>query len=250
MQNKLGDLFSLTQFLNFYPFENSLNAWKYVLEPLSRNDGQGLENLRLALQSISLRRIKHTNIARRKEEKFEYVTLNERERQLYVSTRSEARKLLVLTTGKSQGHILLRAISACRQICSHGDSVADGPHTGTQPETDACDKCGDLISGSGSSFHGTCGHRICSECITEQVGAESLGPDLSPKSCWVCQVPTLPAYGLESRMETSRIEWEVTAPPVTKISSKIDKVLWNLHTLEISSSFFGEEPIKRHVSRR
>jgi hypothetical protein len=180
----------------------------------------------------------------RKEERIEYVTLNDRERQLYLSTRSKARELLVLTTGKSQGHIMLKAISACRQICSHGDSVADASHA--QLEIDACDKCGDPISDCGSSFNGTCGHHICSECIIEQFGAESLGSDQTPRSCWVCQEPILPASDFGSRTETSSImEWESTTPSVTITSSKIDKVLWNLENLESSSSSFEKDPIKR-----
>ncbi|KAH9208112.1 SNF2 family N-terminal domain-containing protein, partial [Leptodontidium sp. 2 PMI_412] len=119
VQNKLSDLFSLTQFLGFIPLENHANARKYILEPLSRRDPEGLENLRLALQTISLRRTKDLCSARRKIEAIEQVIVNVRERRCYNTTRAEAKKALGSATGKSQGEILLRAISTLRQICSH-----------------------------------------------------------------------------------------------------------------------------------
>jgi len=137
VQNKLSDLFSLTQFLEFHPLDTHANARKYILEPLSRNDPQGLENLRLALHAISLRRARQACSTRQRFERVENVILNETEKELYVRTREQARKLAALSTGKAQGDVVLRAISTLRQICSHGDS--------TIPKSESCDKCGNPI---------------------------------------------------------------------------------------------------------
>ncbi|PMD59403.1 uncharacterized protein K444DRAFT_411279 [Hyaloscypha bicolor E] len=198
VQNKLGDLFSLTQFLGFEPLENHANARKYILEPLSRKDSQGLENLRLALQVISLRRTKQSCSNRRRIETVEKVILNERERCCYIATRDDAKRSLSSAPGKSQGRILLRAISTLRQICSYGGSIIDAtPDIQPTREHSICDKCGDSINTQNDcqqSFHGACGHNVCYECTLDQSGAEDTALNGTPSTCWICQEPVISVF--------------------------------------------------------
>ncbi len=246
MQNKLSDLFSLTQFLDFHPLDTHANARKYILEPLSRNDPQGLENLRLALHVISLRRARLACSTRQRFERVENVNLNKREKELYVRTREQARKLAALSTGKAQGDVVLRAISTLRQICSHGDS--------TIPKSESCDKCGNPIPNYENSqrpFHGTCGHSVCYRCILKQNSAEGRGLNDTPDACWICEEPVLPMpevvqLGNDDYSSVMPMDWESSLmTPPTKNSSKIDKVVSNLRDLENTSSTGGLDPIKR-----
>ncbi|KAH8587441.1 SNF2 family N-terminal domain-containing protein [Bisporella sp. PMI_857] len=257
VQNKLSDLFSLTQFLGFEPLESHANARKYILEPLSRNDSQGLENLRLALQVISLRRTKQLCRTQRRIEAVEQVILNERERRCYIATRDDARKSLSSVTGKSQGHILLRAISTLRQLCSNGGLIIDGPPE-IQParEHSICDKCGDPIDtqiDSQQSFHGACGHSVCFECTLDQNGAEDTVLDSTSSTCWVCQEPVTPVLENirqrnSNQLNSVPMDWQSTKVLTsTCYSSKIKKVVTNLQKLKLASAANKMEPIKSLV---
>jgi len=257
VQNKLSDLFSLTQFLGFEPLENHANARKYILELLSRKDSQGLENLRLALQVISLRRTKQSCTIRRRIEAVEQVILNERERHCYTATRDDAKKSLSSATGKSQGHILLRALSTLRQLCSHGGSIIDTtPDSQPTRELNICDKCGDSIdtqNDSQQSFHGACGHNMCYECTREQNGAEDTTLNCTPSACWICQEPVISVLediqqSRGNQLNSTLMDWQpTTALTSTSHSSKIEKVVANLQKLEQASPANRMEPIKSLV---
>ena len=246
VQNKLSDLFSLTEFLDFYPLDTHTNARKHILEPLSRNDPQGLENLRLALQAISLRRTKQACTSRPRLDKLETITLNKREKELYMRTREQARKLAALSTGKAQGNIVLRAISTLRQICSHGGAAL--------PESVTCDKCERPIcdyEGSQRPFHGTCGHSVCYGCILQQNTAEGSAPNDMSDICWICEEPVIPIIeivqvGEEGNSSDRLMDWEpALLTPLTKYSSKIEKVVGNLRDLRNTLPVCGLDPVKR-----
>ncbi|KAH6692846.1 P-loop containing nucleoside triphosphate hydrolase protein [Leptodontidium sp. MPI-SDFR-AT-0119] len=253
VQNKLSDLFSLTQFLGFIPLENHANARKYILEPLSRRDPGGLENLRLALQTISLRRTKDLCSARRKIEAIEQVILNVRERRCYNTTRAEAKKALGSATGKSQGEILLRAISTLRQICSHGGAIIDDtPDIQRASEHNVCDKCDHTIdtqNDSQQTFHRACGHNVCYECAIYENGSENTS-NCGPKGCSVCQEPVMSYLDNSQRWDGGRVNstlaYRNTNIAVTSAinSSKIEKVVAHLQNLEQSSPAYGMDPIK------
>ncbi|KUJ21499.1 uncharacterized protein LY89DRAFT_436506 [Mollisia scopiformis] len=254
VQNKLSDLFSLTQFLGFKPLENHANARKYILEPLSRKDPEGLENLRLVLQTISLRRTKNSCSTRRKIEAVEQVILNGRERCCYNITRADARKALGSATGNSQGQILLRAINTLRQICSHGGAIIDDtPDSQHTREHNICDKCGHTIdtrNDSQQTFRGTCGHNVCYECTLDQNSSENISLNSGPESCSVCQEPVISILdnGQQWRgdqVNSTMVNWDTKTAPASAIhSSKIDKVVVNLQNLEKASPAHKMDPIK------
>jgi SNF2 family DNA or RNA helicase len=156
VQNKLDDLFSLTQFLRFHPLENHSNARKYILEPLGRQDKSAVTNLRLAMQTIALRRMKNASTSKRRDKIVIEIELSPRERQHYVSVRDRMRQL-TLDSKTPQSHALLLCILYLRQLCSHGKPslspapsrhMSENPHAGTP----FCNKCGDLISVAATKF--------------------------------------------------------------------------------------------------
>ncbi|KAH7324014.1 SNF2 family N-terminal domain-containing protein [Rhexocercosporidium sp. MPI-PUGE-AT-0058] len=254
VQNKLSDLFSLTQFLGFIPLENHANARKYILEPLSRKDPEGLENLRLALQTISLRRTKDSFGTRRKIEAIEQVILNARERLCYSTTRANAKKAMGSATGNSQGEILLRAISTLRQICSHGGAIIDDtPDIQHASEHNVCDKCGqpvDTQNDPQQTFHGACGHNVCYECAIDENGSENTSLNCRPKCCSVCQEPVMSNLDDSQRWSGGRLNSTLvdrnTEMAVTSAisSSKIEKVVAHLQNLEQASPSYRIDPIK------
>jgi len=255
VQNKLSDLFSLTQFLRFEPLESHTNARKYVLEPLSRKDPQGLENLRLALQVISLRRTNKSCSTLRRIEVFEQVVFNETEKCYYFATRDEARKSLILATGKSQGQILLRAISNLRHICSYGGAIigASSNYQAVQ-DHDTCDNCACQIETHEASpyyFYGTCGHKMCYECTLDQNSAEETFSSRSPSICLICQEPAISILENKrqrdaSKLNTTLMDWQPTeALSQNYFSSKIAKLIVNLQKLEQATLANTIEPVKR-----
>jgi hypothetical protein len=211
----------------------------------------------LALQAISLRRTKQSCSTRRRIEAVERVILNERERRCYTAARDDAKKSLSSATGKSQGHILLRALSTLRQICSHGGSIIDTtPDSQPTRELNICDKCGDSIdtqNDSQQSFHGACGHNMCYECTRDQNGAEDTTLNCTPSACWICQEPVISILEDVQQSRGNQLNSTLmdrqptTALTSTSHSAKIEKVVANLQKLEQASPANRMEPIKRQA---
>jgi len=161
-------------------------------------------------------------------------------------TREQARKLAALSTGKAQGNIVLRAISTLRQICSHGGAAL--------PESVTCDKCERPIcdyEGSQRPFHGTCGHSVCYGCILQQNTAEGSAPNDMSDICWICEEPVMPVIeivqvGEDDNFSDRLMDWEsALLTPLTKYSSKIEKVVSNLRDLRNALPVGGLDPVKR-----
>jgi hypothetical protein len=185
----------------------------------------------------------------------EKVILNERERCSYIATRDDTKRSLSSAPGKSQGRILLRAISTLRQICSHGGSIINAtPDIQPTREHNICDKCGDPINtqnDSQQSFHGTCGHNVCYECTLDQSGAEDTALNGTPSACWICQEHVISVFedarpSSGNQLNSTLMDWQpATALSSTSHSSKIEKVVINLQQLEQASPVNRIEPIKR-----
>lgn len=263
VQNGLDDLFSLLQFLRFHPFQTLPNARKYILEPLGRRDEKGLRNLRLTMGAISLRRGRRQTCSQDRNEEIVHVNLNVDERQRYSSILEEARHL-ARTTGKNRGKNILQSILALRQLCSHGSSRVpssnllfnnnnryDTPLSRTQSVN--CDNCDQSFSHPDKfegAFNGSCGHKVCSECLNEQKNGQLLASVATLSQCYVCQEPTVACdlTDMSSPDSDFDMEQDDPLPLVNVLSSKIETVLSNLIKLqERSREENGNEPIKRYV---
>lgn len=263
VQNKLDDFFSLLQFLRFHPFQAPSDARKYILEPLGRQDEKGLRNLRSTMGVISLRRGRRQTFNQHRNEEVIDVNLSLDERQHYRSILREAQRL-ARTSGKKRGHIILQSLSSLRQLCSHGSAHVQCSNLypshnnkysismSQDPSVD-CDNCQqnflcpDSIIGK---FYGSCGHKVCPDCLHEQKNGQYLDSVASFSQCYVCQEPILASDSSDMGSPDSDIDMgqDDALPLAEVLSSKMEKVLSSLIGLqERSQEESGNEPIKRYV---
>lgn len=263
VQNGLDDLFSLLQFLRFHPFQTLPSARKYILEPLGRQDEKGLRNLRSTMGAISLRRGRRQTCSRHRNEETVSVNLSLDERQRYSSILEEAQHL-ARTTGKKRGKNILQSILALRQLCSHGSSRIPSSNLQfnnnnrydtplSQDPLVNCDICDQSFSHPDKfegQFNGSCGHKVCSECLDEQRKRLFMDSGTTLSQCHVCQEPTVACdlTDMSSPDNDFDMGQDDPLPLVNVLSSKIEAVLLNLINLqERSREENGHEPIKRYV---
>ena len=257
VQNKLEDLFTLTEFLGFYPVDNRANARRWILDPLGRKEEQALENLRLVMRTVAIRRPKISESDCKRSEKEVLVELSQPEREQYDSTRTQARGMITRTRNKSFAHTLLSFIVRMRQLCSHGLSrgaIFRRPNMIGAISTCAtvCDKCADSFNAADSkilTLTATDGPRYCPECAFENDISASLPTQTSSVQNGVYKdttsIPRLEDQ-MNENLDDGVIEMEIDGPPVceTHTSSKIESVVGNLIGLD-RVRHRDSKPIKR-----
>lgn len=262
VQNRLDDLFSLLQFLRFHPFQALPNARKYILEPLGRQDEKGLRNLRSTMGVISLRRGRRQTCNQHRNEEVIPVNLSLDERQYYRSILAEAQRL-ARTSGKKRGHIILQSISSLRQLCSHGSAHVpcsnlhpnhnNKYNNSLSPVSVNCDNCHQNFLHSDSiigAFNGSCGHKVCPDCLHEQKNGQYLDSITTFSQCYVCQEPIVASDLTDMGSPDNDIDMgqDDDLPLAEVLSSKMEKVLSSLIELqERSHEESGNGPIKRYV---
>ena len=257
VQNKLDDLFALTEFLGFYPVDNRANARRWILDPLGRKEEHALENLRLVMRTVAIRRPKLSESDCKRSEREVLVELFQPEREQYNSTRTQARSMVTRTSNKSSAHTLLSFILRMRQLCSHG--LSRGPiirHHNLRDKTSTCatvcDKCADSFNAADSrilALTGTDGPRYCPECAFENDISASLPTQPSSVQNGVYHdtnsIPRLEDQMIEN-LDDGVVEMEIDGPPVcaAHTSSKIDRIVCNLIGLD-RVRHRDSKPIKR-----
>ena len=252
VHNSLEDLFSLTEFLGFYPVENRLNARRWILDPLGVRDEHSIENFRMLVRSAMLRRSRGSERNGRRSELEVKVVLSSAERELYGSIRSKARTCL-------SPHDRFSYILKMRQVCSHGllgrgqrlenaaaiREVCNG--------STVCHRCGeDLppVLNRSSTFASTNTPQFCFDCADEQGGiAKSItrSPSLRDSNC---EEPISPGSDLDIEMLDDTSESDVgigrnrTTVATPGPSAKINSVLGNLLKLQ-QERHHDLTPIKR-----
>lgn len=189
VQNKLEDLASLVAFIRVSHLENLHDFRKHIVTPLVKNSGTGLENLRILLDSVCLRRTKKLlelpgiNVIDRPLE------LSETEKVQYDATQSEMVKAVKLQDSQARntkGYFgIFQLQLQLRRLCNHG--TFQRPFSHTSEEDISFDqeafahlhktgkaKCTSFqvsITGlngieeqCGGSFT-VCGHLPCSNCV-------------------------------------------------------------------------------------
>lgn len=257
VQNKLDDLFTLTEFLGFYPVDNRANARRWILDPLGRKEEHALENLRLLMRTIAIRRPKLSENGCKRSEREVPVSLSQAERKQYGSTRTEALSMVTRAGNKSSAHTLLSFILQMRQLCSHGLLSGAIVHRSNFPQeastcTIVCDKCADNFNPVDStSLTSTAidGPRYCPECAFEEDISAGLPTQFSPAQDVVYKGTTSVSqleYQLDGGLGDSIVEMEIDGPSIsgTQTSSKIDSVVRNLIQLD-RARHHDSKPIKR-----
>ncbi|KAI9819643.1 MAG: hypothetical protein M1827_007093 [Pycnora praestabilis] len=262
VQNRLDDLFSLTKFLRFYPLDDLKNARKYILEPLSKKDRNGLINLRLAMRAIALRRNKQSFDDRRRTEKVVFVDLSYNERERYTALRDRARRYLSDYGAPEKSNTLLRSIGLLRKVCNHGTTeIISRPDpvgsSALRSQTLSCDNCFETLTPPpqtrpSEESIASCGHILCGECTQEQASSEDPRLNSIPMACSICNVPAISRSRVYNDVPESTnfehdtdMDREETPPHSSASSSKIEKVLHTL--LELRTQCDGQPPIKSLV---
>jgi len=125
VQNRLDDLGALIRFIRISPFHEKSSFERHFLAPFKTGDTQVLDNLRLLVDSITLRRSKDKIDLPRKDEITIRLDFSEDERRLYEAfARDSRQKMNALVNagglrGRSYAH-MLTFITRLRLICAHG----------------------------------------------------------------------------------------------------------------------------------
>lgn len=125
IQNKLDDLGALIKFLKVPPFGEQGAFEKYIFAPFKTADPQALDNLRLLVDAITLRRSKEKIDLPPRDEQIVRLDFSDAEQALYEAFAKDSRAKLNAITGrrglggKGYAHVLA-AITRLRLICAHG----------------------------------------------------------------------------------------------------------------------------------
>ncbi|KAL8837873.1 MAG: hypothetical protein Q9170_002348 [Blastenia crenularia] len=257
VQNRLEDLFTLTEFLQLHPVESRRNARRWILEPLGRREDSALENLRLLMRTVSLRRSRDSEMKHARSELEVAVDLSQSEREQYERVRANAGRMRANMGKAISAHTLLSSILQMRQICSHGlqeKTTAPRLADARVPLSSNifCTKCFEplpytpvlrpSVAKNGEAV-------FCLECTGEESGNLSLVND---------PLPIINAYHSERDNPTSEtdtsgakvaddtIEMDVdaTSEDSPKSSSKIQSVIKTLMQLANERNH-GSPPTKR-----
>ncbi|KAG9530861.1 hypothetical protein KCU93_g2213, partial [Aureobasidium melanogenum] len=126
VQNRLDDFGALVKFLKIYPFSDKGIFEKHFMAPFKSGDPQVLDNLRLLVSSITLRRSKDRIDLPGRLEEIVRLPFSSEEQALYDAFAKDAnRKVRAMTRGsdrlrgRSYAHVLVN-ITRLRLLCAHG----------------------------------------------------------------------------------------------------------------------------------
>lgn len=259
VQNSLDDLFTLTEFLRFHPVENRQNARRWVLDPLGNKEEHAIENLRLLVRTVALRRSRDSEMKHVRSEVEVAVTLAYTERQQYNSIRSRAQKMIVGAENTTSAHKLLSCILQMRQVCSHGlhgraSETGPAANRGPLPSNTVCDICLETFSRDltvDSSLNEDSESKYCQECAAEESSTACPTSDSLSLQSSICRDTSTPfswtgvsVADVLSDNDGGDMDLGANTVPVPDWSSKIDSVVNNLLQLEQGRQF-GSTPTKR-----
>ena len=187
VQNSLQDLFSLTKFLRFAPFDEQTTVNKHILRPLQQRDRKGLENLRLVMQAFCLRRTNKVCQMVHKNEMTINIDLSESERRAYGAIREQGKYRLSQASRRGThetGRVLLHTIHCLRQFCSHGQTVGSASSDLSSEANGTCTHCSVVLSSTLAQepkLHGRRGHVLCQDCYDDFAGP-GVAPEINSQS--------------------------------------------------------------------
>lgn len=89
IQNSLEDLAALVSFIGSHPLNNMVEFRKHIATPMSKETAHGVQNLRVLLDSICLRRTKKLLNLPRVVKDDRYVNFSPSERSFYIKTQAD-----------------------------------------------------------------------------------------------------------------------------------------------------------------
>lgn len=190
VQNSLEDLASLVAFIRAGPLDSLPDFRKHIISPLVKGNDQGLNNIRLLLDSICLRRTnKLLNLPDISDED-RYIEFSALEKSLYSNTQAEMIKAVKQHDShdrNTKGYFgIFQLQLQLRRLCNHGTfqksfSQISGDETPFDPEEalallkgrgeGKCVYCNIVVTGlkdiedKVSGKFTFCGHLLCSGCL-------------------------------------------------------------------------------------
>lgn len=131
IQNRMDDLFSVTNFLQIYPYSERNWFSQHIAAPV-KSGNPSLTNLRVIVDSFTLRRVKDRINLPPREEKIVMLEFNEKEKQLHEFFRNESQVMMRVIAGEDKTkmggrmyHHVLKAMMILRQVSAHGKELLD-----------------------------------------------------------------------------------------------------------------------------
>lgn len=221
-------------FLRIDTFSDQKKFERLIADPISRNDDEGFQKLKLLFQGIALRRTKASvmqelNLPPRRV-KVELVKLKRNERHLYDIIKNSG----ALFISQHKKHSVLQTILKLRQIANHGrDLLPEGLLRSVDRlgmgalldlASDTCEACGVTIKQNNVEEQLAfveCAHQICTRCSS--VTTENT---LTGAKCPLCY-----GDGALGRKNSSReLSQQAKGRPASSYepSSKVEALLRNL----------------------
>jgi SNF2 family DNA or RNA helicase len=131
IQNRMDDLFSVTNFLQIFPYSERAAFSQHIAGPV-KSGNPSLTNLRVIVDSFTLRRVKDRISLPPREENIITLEFSEKEKQLHEFFRNESQVMLRFLAGDSKNklggrtyHHVLKAMLILRQVSAHGKELLD-----------------------------------------------------------------------------------------------------------------------------
>jgi hypothetical protein len=214
------------------------------LDPLGRRDDYAVENLRLLMRTVSLRRSRDLEMKHVRSEIEVAVDLSWSEREQYERIRANIGRMKSSMGKEVSAHILLSCILQMRQICSHGlqeqsFELRSADARAPMSNDIFCNKCFESLPSTlmlrPSVAKG--GEAVfCLECTGEDSGNLSLANDslCIPNRYRLERDISSPETNTsltEVAVDDIEMELDATGQKSPKISSKIESVIRNLMQL-------------------
>ncbi|KAL9610822.1 MAG: hypothetical protein Q9167_004491 [Letrouitia subvulpina] len=244
VHNSLDDLFTLTEFLQFHPAENRRNAHRWILDPLKRREDSAIDNLRLLMKMMSLRRLRNSEMTHVRSDVEVTVDLSRSERDRYEMIRADAGSFKESMSKTTATHTLLSCILQMRQICSHGLQQRNSGFDSTKPQQAAdicCNKCLEpinLASAFRSNIVGNGKPMYCQECGVEEtsnISPTNLTSSMLGETYSKEDKPMLQAnvdFMEAPNDDIVEMDWDATSAQNSGFPSKVNSVVANLIHLE------------------
>ncbi|EEH42116.1 uncharacterized protein PADG_06936 [Paracoccidioides brasiliensis Pb18] len=132
IQNRLEDLASVTRFLRLHPYVEKAQFAAYIIAPFKSENPKAIPNLRMLVDSFTLRRIKDRINLPPRHDKIITLTFSEQEKMLHEFFRKESNVMMNAIAGESKEkmrgkmyHLVLKAMMVLRQVSAHGKELLD-----------------------------------------------------------------------------------------------------------------------------
>ncbi|OAX79555.1 hypothetical protein ACJ72_06127 [Emergomyces africanus] len=132
IQNRLEDLASVTRFLRLFPYVEKSQFAAYIIAPFKSENPKAIPNLRMLVDSFTLRRVKDRINLPPRHDKIITLTFSAQEKLLHEFFRKESNVMMNVIAGQSKEkmrgkmyHLVLKAMMVLRQISAHGKELLD-----------------------------------------------------------------------------------------------------------------------------